>query len=388
MKKLLLGILVVAVLAACSNPFFPPKMEKDSDNTEVFSIVSAGDSHTIAIKSNGTLWAWGNNSNGQLGLGDNNDRNSPVQVGTDSNWVTISAGSFHTMAIKSNGTLWAWGKNSNGQLGLGDYNDRNSPFQVGTDTNWVSVFASSTFTIALKPDYLNDNHFWAWGSNSNGQLCNNGYYDRNTPGNISNWGGPSLSLSVGGTYVIAINHHGMYGWGSNEEGQFGYGSSFIASHFPILLEDGLLEEWSISAGDSYVMVIMHDGTLWAFGGSNDYGQLGLGDTINRNTRLKVGTDTDWATVLAGNYHTTAFKTDNSIWIWGRNDNGQLGLGDYDNRNAPVQVGTDTNWASISVGGSHTVAIKSDGTLWTWGNNSNGQLGLGNTINRNVPTNVN
>ena len=114
--------------------------------------MSGGVLHTIAIKTDGTLWVWGNNVSGRLGLGDITNRSSPVQVGTLTNWSSVSAGS-HTMAIKTDGTLWAWGSNGSGRLGLGDITDRSSPVQVGALTNWYSVdLGNSDHTMAIKEE--------------------------------------------------------------------------------------------------------------------------------------------------------------------------------------------------------------------------------------------
>jgi len=296
-----------------------------------WSSVSCGGYHTIAIKTDGTLWAWGENGYGQLGLGDTTDRNTPTQVGTGTNWSSVSCGYGHTIAIKTDGTLWAWGYNYYGQLGLGDTTNRNTPTQVGTGTNWSSVSCGGWHTIAIKTDGT----LWAWGYNYYGQLGLGDTTDRNTPTQV--------------------------GTGTN---------------------------WSsVSCGVYHTIAIKTDGTLWAWG-RNGYGQLGLGDTTNRNTPTQVGTGTNWSSVSCGYGHTIAIKTDGTLWAWGRNYYGQLGLGDTTDRNTPTQVGTGTNWSSVSCGGWHTIAIKTDGTFWAWGYNYNGQLGLGDTTNRTVPTRVN
>jgi hypothetical protein len=118
--------------------------------------IAAGRNHSIAIAQNGTLWSWGGNGAGQLGLGDVNDRNTPTQVGNDSNWQSVSCGGFHSMALKTDGTLWSSGYNANGQLGLGDTAQRNTLSQVGTDTNWQSVACGDDHTVAIK---TNGTHF-------------------------------------------------------------------------------------------------------------------------------------------------------------------------------------------------------------------------------------
>src|SRR3989344_1483851 len=151
MKKriLLTGFAIFFLLLSCSAYAATPQ-------------ISARYKHTIAIKSDGTLWAWGYNLYGQLGDGTTSQRNSPVQIGTDNNWVSISAGGYHTIAIKSDGTLWAWGSNDYGQLGDGTMVDKTTPAQIGTDANWVSISAGDYHTIALK----SDGTLWAWGRNN------------------------------------------------------------------------------------------------------------------------------------------------------------------------------------------------------------------------------
>ena len=96
-----------------------------------FTVVDSGRSHSIGLKSDGTLWAWGRNADGQLGKGDNNDTNTPGQIGSDTDWMAISGGGFHTIGLKSDGTLWTWGYNYRGQLGNGTNHNTNTPGKIG-----------------------------------------------------------------------------------------------------------------------------------------------------------------------------------------------------------------------------------------------------------------
>ncbi|MDO8804270.1 MAG: hypothetical protein Q7R35_07555 [Elusimicrobiota bacterium] len=128
------------------------------------SQIANGANHTVALKTDGTLWAWGYNGIGQLGDGTTVDKFAPVQIGTHKKWISIAAGAYHTIALKADGTLWAWGNNDAGQLGDATTANKSKPIRVGTDNKWISIAAGVRHTIALK----SDGTLWAWGSN-NGQ---------------------------------------------------------------------------------------------------------------------------------------------------------------------------------------------------------------------------
>jgi alpha-tubulin suppressor-like RCC1 family protein len=329
--------------------------------------VSAGDTHSLAIKTNGTLWAWGANGNGRLGDGTTTQRTSPVQIGSDTNWQSVSAGGSHSLAIKTDGTLWAWGLNSSGQLGLGDTTQRTSPVQIGSDTNWQSVSAGGSHSLAIKTDGT----LWAWGLNSSGQLGLGDTTQRTSPvqvGLATDW----QSVSAGASHSLAIKTDGtLWAWGANGNGQLGLGDT-TQRDSPVQV--GLATDWqSVSAGDTHSLAIKTNGALWGWGRNNN-GQLGLGDTTQRTSPVQVGSDTNWQSVSAGGSHSLAIKTDGTLWAWGLNSSGQLGLGDTTQRTSPVQVGSATDWQSVSAGGSHSLAIKTDGTLWAWGSNGSGRLG--------------
>jgi len=369
MKKLLILFCLafgLSLTAAAQNP--------------CWSEVAAGLTHTLALKTDGTLWAWGDNGEGQLGFGNNDNQNTPQQVGTDNNWKSISAGYYYTLALKTDGTLWAWGDNIDGQLGLGNNDSKNTPQQVGTDNNWESIAAGSTHTLALKTDGT----LWAWGENVDGQLGLGNNDITNTPqqvGTDNNW----ESIAPGGFHTLALKTDGtLWAWGDNRKGQLGLGNN---DNQNTPQQVGTDNNWeSIAAGYFHTLALKTDGTLWAWG-DNIYGQLGLGNNDNQNTPQQVGTDNNWKSIAAGYFHTLALKIDGTLWAWGRNEDGQLGLGNNDSKNTPQQVGTDNNWESTAPGGFHTLALKTDGTLWAWGENDYGQLGLGNNDSKNTPQQV-
>jgi alpha-tubulin suppressor-like RCC1 family protein len=370
MKKNIIKLSIVCLLSF---------LEFDNVNAQCFKTISAGSTHTLAIKTNGSLWAWGNNVSGQLGDGSNVDKIMPILVDSASNWVSISAGASHSIAIKTDGTLWAWGANWNGQIGDGTNTNRSSPVQIGTATNWASVSAGVLYTIAKKTD----GSLWAWGKNEFAQLGDGTITNRNIPvqiGAATNWASFKASVS----HTIAIKTDGsLWAWGTNfYYGLLGDGTT-ITRNSPIQI--GTASNWaSFSSGYYHTIAIKTDGSLWSWG-ENNYGQLGDGTNSNKNTPTQIGTATNWASLSSNTEYNIAIKTDSTLWAWGKNDISQLGDGTTTNKNTPVQIGTASNWVSLVTGAAHSIAIKSDGSLWSWGSNWVGQLGNGTTTNKNVPT---
>ncbi|HSD13671.1 MAG TPA: T9SS type A sorting domain-containing protein [Flavobacterium sp.] len=339
--------------------------------------IASANGHTIAIASDGTLWSWGNNPSGQLGLGDTTVRIAPTQIGTDNDWQSISPSS----AIKTNGTLWVWGSNNNGQLGLGDTTNRLSPIQLGTDTNWLSTtVGSSAHSLAIKTDGT----LWSWGYGASGQLGLGGIYSVSTPtqvGTATNW----KSISTGSNHSLAIKtDNTLWVWGRNASRELGITATENQTA-PVVRGNTWL---SASASDLFSLAVRSDGTLWAWG-TNGFGQLGIGNNSSPFQPTRVGTDTDWTKVVTGTYHTIAIKNNGTLWAWGYNNYGQLGLGTIDGDHfSPAQIGTATDWLDIEAGSYFGVARKSSGEISAWGKNDLGQLGLGNTTNNSNLTVVN
>jgi len=347
----------------------------------LFRDISAGGHHTVGICEGGMLWSWGRNNVGQLGDGTTTQRTRPwvTDVTSDrvSNWASVSASRYHTVAVRTDGTLWAWGNNSFGQLGDGTLTQRHSPVRIGTASNWVSVSTSRLHTVAIRADGT----LWAWGSNLNAQLGDGTRRDSHSPlriGTASDW----ASVSAGELHNVAIKTDGtLWAWGSNWEGQIGDGTRWIRD-IPVRI--GTDNDWvSAYAGLAHNVAVRTDGTLWAWG-FNSSGQIGDGTTTNRHSPVQIGADGDWASAYAGPDRTFAIRTDGTLWAWGWNGNGRLGDGTTTRRPSPVQIGTDGDWASVSTGGSHNVAERTDGTLWAWGWNGYGGLGDGTTTQRHSP----
>jgi alpha-tubulin suppressor-like RCC1 family protein len=308
--------------------------------------VSTGQFFCAAIKTNGQLWTWGSNSTGQLGqnIATTINRSSPVQVGALTDWAQVSTSSNWCAAVKTTGTLWAWGANFGGQLGQNDrlvY--RSSPVQIGALTDWAQVSGGGASCSAIKTNGT----LWCWGYNYFGQLGQNDTFSRSSPvqvGALTDW----AQVSTGDGPCFAIKTNGtLWSWGDNTYGQLGHNDTIRRSS-PVQV--GALTDWAqVSAGNTFCAAVKTNGTLWSWGGLNTSGQLGQNNTINLSSPVQVGALTDWAQVSGGYFFCRAIKTNGTLWSWGQGSNGKLGLNDVANRSSPVQVGALTDWTKISQG---------------------------------------
>ncbi len=332
--------------------------------------MSAGGMHSLAIQKDGSLWAWGDNVDGQLGLGDNEDRTIPTQVSSEQ-WRSLTAGLQHSLGIREDGSLWAWGSNEFGQLAQGeDIAESDEPLQVGTATDWLAVTAGIYHTLSL----THDGKLLAWGNNEKGQLGNGSFAHSTIPLVIQEtwtW----KMVSAGGYHSLGIREDGtLWAWGSNTYGQSAQGDELTASNEP--LQVGTENDWlMVSAGGQYSLGIRADGSLWAWG-ENLEGQLGVDAAIEQsNAPMQVGEDTDWLAVSAGDIHSLALKKDGTLWAWGDNNSGQLGNGtDIEYSDTPVSV--PGSWYALQAGAYHNLAMKHNGSLWAWGANWKDQIGAG------------
>ncbi len=386
----------------------PTRVGSDNDWT---AIAAGGDGgggafyvgHTVALKADGSLWAWGQNDYGELGDGTTISRATPVRVALDTDWAAIVAGSANTMARKRDGTLWAWGDNSFGQLGDDTAAVGSSPRRVGTSNDWAafgiqgnpdSAGNLNAFGIALKTN----GSLWTW----SGQVG----VGRTTPtpvGTNTNWS----ALAAGGQHTVTLQTDGsLWAWGLNDHGQLGDGTT-NNSGLPERI--GAANDWAkIAAGGIHTIALKTDGSLWSWGwnsgnvparidAATDWAALsaGYGDIVALKTNgslwaganpspLPIGPATDWMAIAAGFNHILAVKTDGSLWAWGANGYGQLGDGTTIGQFTPIPVGGDTDWAAIAAAFGHTVALKTDRSLWTWGWNWAGQLGDGTYADKSVP----
>ncbi|MBV7538089.1 Ig-like domain-containing protein [Duganella sp. sic0402] len=353
--------------------------------------ISSGGNQTVALKADGKLYSWGSNIQGQLGDGSSTSRNAPVTVsGNSTLWKQVAVGHQFVVAIRTDGTLWTWGYNKNGQLGDGTQNSSLVPKQIGTLKIWTAVAAGKSHVLALQTTTTTGTNptsvstLWAWGGNYAGQLGDGTLVDKLMPTKIgtASWN----SVAAAGDHSLGIQATGqtLWGWGANESGQVGNGvASGSAVTAPVQI--GSATWLSVAAGTAHSLGIRTDGSLYAWG-VNASGQLGNSGTALQSAPVPVDTSTRWSQVAGGDTHSIGVRNDGTLWAWGSNANGQLGNGSTDSL-FPVQIGTLQTWKSVSAGLEHTSALRADGTLWTWGSNTDGQLGNGNNTLSPVPVNV-
>ncbi|MCL2143112.1 MAG: fibronectin type III domain-containing protein, partial [Methanomassiliicoccaceae archaeon] len=336
--------------------------------TDVIAI-GAGRNHSLAVKSDGTVWAWGYNNYGQLGDGTTANRNEPVQVSGLTDVTAVSGGEGHSFALKSDGTVWSWGYNEYGQLGDGTYINKRTPVQAQGLVNIISVGAGNNHSVAMRDDKT----VLTWGINNNGQLGNGITIETGTPVQVVGMNGP-IAMAAGQRHSIALKSDGMvWAWGRNNYGQLGDGT-LTDRKAPTQVPD-LTDVIAIAAGEAFTIALKGDGTVWTWG-QNNQGQLGDGTYVNKNTPTQVPGLEDVIDVFAGYTTSFALKSDGTVWSWGSNSVGQLGDGTNTQRTKPVQVSGLTDVIAIAAGDAFTIALKSDGTVWSWGYNYRSQLGIG------------
>jgi len=329
-------------------------------------------------------YAWGNNKYGALGNNNTTASSSPVSIASaETNWHKLSAGgnsnAIWSLGITSTGTLWSWGNNAYGQLGLNNSTPRSSPvLVVGGFSDWCQVSAGNKHAVAVRENGT----AWAWGLNNFGQLGLNDTTTRQSPVQIGllTW----CQLSAGFLHTVGIRQNSTaLGWGSNNFGQLGDGTTDAKSS-PVSVVGGFTD-WCQVSGGQHTLGVRTNGTAWAWG-SNDYGKLGDGTTVNKSSPVSViGGFTNWCQVSAGFDSSLALRTNGTAWAWGIGSDGRLGDGTTVNKSSPVSViGGFTNWCQVSAGQNHSLGVRQNGLVWAWGNNTNGQLGNNTTTNRSSP----
>ncbi|MDD5761565.1 MAG: hypothetical protein PHP88_03550 [bacterium] len=379
MKRCISKALVLLVMAAtlwgCGDDPIP--LSTPPLTGAVSPAIAAGsDEHTVALKGDGTVWAWGGNYSGQLGDNTTTQRTLPVQVTGLSGVAAIAAGSGHTVALKSDNTVWAWGYNGTGQLGDNTSSNRLMPVAVAGLSGVVAVAAGGEHTVALK----SDNTMWAWGNNASGQLGDNSVTNRWLPVQVPGLS-PVAAVSAGLYHTVALKSDGtVWAWGHNEYGQIGDNTTGFGRYKSVPAQvQGLSGVFvAVAAGAYHTVALKSDNTVWAWG-NNASGQLGINQPnfgFPYPVPRQVTGLTGVVAIAAGFEHTFALKSDGTVWAWGSNVKGAFGNGTTASEIAPVQVTNFTGFLAVAPGFDFTVALKGDGTFWACGNNQFGELGRG------------
>ena len=355
--------------------------------TELINVtaLSAGADHSVALKSDGTVWAWGSNIHGQIGDRTEVNRNIPVQVRDLTNTSAVSAGGSHNIVLRLDGTLWGWGNNSRRQLfDDGMPTHHMMPTQINNLTNITAISSGRDHNLALR----SNGTVWTWGMNIFGMLGDGTRINRSIPVQVSGLT-DIYAVAAGLDHNLALTTDGIvWAWGNNGNGQLGVVNDPAAwFHTSPVQVSGLNNITAISAGGSHSLALKSDGTVWAWG-DNGHGQLGNG-MVSQSVVIPVQVNLlpDVVAIAAGLNHSLALCSNGTVWAWGNNGSGQLGNGTTTNSLIPVQVSGLVGISSISTFGS-SFALKSDGTVWAWGNNGLGQLGNGTTTNSLVPVRIN
>ncbi|MFZ4599033.1 MAG: RCC1 domain-containing protein, partial [Terrimicrobiaceae bacterium] len=297
--------------------------------------VDAAIAHAAAIKTDGTLWLWGYASCGRLGNNSTVQRSSPVQaVSTGTNWSQVKVGRFNSGATKTDGTLWIWGDGTNGKLGNNSTTNRSSPVQtIACGTNWANLDLAELHSAAVKTDGT----LWLWGRNIQGQLGTNSTIDQSSPVQTLSTGINWKQVSLGFNHSAAIKCDGtLWMWGGATCGALGTNSTTDQSSPVQTISTGT--NWKqVSLGFYQSASVKTDGTLWLWGNAST-GQLGNNTTIDQSSPVQtVSTGTNWKQVGVSSIHSAAIKTDGTLWLWGENRDGRLGNNSTINQSSPVQT---------------------------------------------------
>ena len=329
----------------------------------------------------GATWSWGANSSGQLGDGSDIVFRSQIKpiVGVEA-IRCVSAGYQHSLAVKSDGTVWSWGACYYGELGIGlpspAPNQPPMPF-VGSLTPVQAIGVSDAISVAAGAHHslalTSNGEVWSWGANDVGQLGNGTYQMRTIPGTVRGLSHVQ-GLAAGKDHSLAVLADGsVWAWGNNHFGQLG-NPNLVPSNLPLPV-DGLSDVRAVSAGYWHSMALKADGTVWGWG-RGDLGQLGSAATGTTNCEpLRIEGLTDIVELCCGSAHNVALKSDGTVWTWGANNHGQLGTTEAD-AGSPALVWGLNKAVAIGAGGAFSLAWTEDGVLWAWGSSDFGQLGAG------------
>jgi alpha-tubulin suppressor-like RCC1 family protein len=373
--------------------------------------LAGGEMHSVFVCSDGKVLAWGNNAaEGRLGRGTSGGYSAaagyvvgPGGTGQLAGVVAVAAGDSHSLALGSDGFVWAWGNGNVGRLGDGLEANSSMPVRVAGIENAVRISAGMSHSLAL----LEDGTVWAWGYNASGRLGDGTELSRAVPVAVKGVEGRGnlervLSVACGLTHSLALGADGLvYAWGSNGYGQLGDDST-TERHVPVLVKgpggSGYLSGVvAIAAGHLFSLALKADGTVWSWG-HNANGRLGVNSTVNSDVPVQVHGpgDVGFLTGIAaisiscGQGYALALAADGAVYAWGMNGSGQLGINTLGTVMYPVQVhgpndvGSLAGIRAVAAGWAFALALSGDDTAWAWGDNGQGRLGDGTTTTRKTP----
>jgi len=301
--------------------------------TDAVAIAGGHALHALALRQNGTVVAWGRNFNGELGDGTTTQRNSPVPVQNLTNVIAIAVGgnistNGHSLALRNDGTVWAWGVNNAGQLGNATTIQSTVPVQVQNLNNVIAIAAGSQYSLALR----NDGTVWAWGMNTSGQLGNGTNVSSTTPVQVQGINNVT-AISARSDHSMALRNDGtVWTWGNNGSGRLGNGLT-TNSNIPVQAL-GLSNMTSVSAGTSNSFAIRNDGTTWAWG-NTPLGNGGTGSTVP----IQINNLNNVTMISSRSTHNLAIRDDGYVLAWHCNCTGELGDGTTTTRMTPVRAVT-------------------------------------------------
>jgi alpha-tubulin suppressor-like RCC1 family protein len=339
------------------------------------SRLGGGTESSFVAQPGGTVWAFGYQLSGDLGVGSGNGgRPRPTPVVGMTDVVDIAAGEHHGLMLTSAGTVYAFGDNIYGNIGDGTTTDRSTPVPVALDSI-VAVAAGRFHSLALR----SNGDVYSWGRNENGQQADgtttvNALVPRLIMGGvkaIAAGSGSSLFVKTDGT---------VWGVGADGQGQLGAGSATASRLVPVQML-GVTGAVDAAAGNSFSVIRLANGTLKAAG---DGSRLGQGVTTDRSTAVAVLNLTDVIRVVTGIHHTLALKADGTVWSFGYNAYGQLGDGTDTTALTALQVPGLANISDIGAGWYHSLAVTESGVVYGWGENGSNEVGDGGNRHRLSP----
>jgi uncharacterized repeat protein (TIGR02543 family) len=364
-----------------------------------------------SLKADGSVWTWGYDTNGQLGNGTTAISSVPSKVvgpggvGYLNNIVAVMGGELHNVALKSDGTVWIWGDDHEDQFGNGGGTISTSPVQVNSLSSVVMLGSRGYHSVAVK----SDGTVWDWGSDEYGALGDGQSIlspTYTTPLLVQGVKNP-IMVTAGYMFSIALMpDHTLMTWGNNKDGELGNGTigGYISSAQPVA---GINNVVWVSAGWTHSVAIRSDGTVWTWGANSwtgafdcqdasdnnnlgffcGYGMLGNGTTNDQYTPQQVPGLSGAIMALGGDSFTSVLLRDGTVWTFGSNGAGQLGVPGVYQSLVPVQVQGLCHTVYIMARDFHNEAVCTDGTLWSWGSGTSGELGNGTINNSAVPVKV-